>query len=133
MTRIIYRDKLGRFAKKENAFKFQKVTKKGKFQKLKKFVPVKIEKFKKFSYLISFDYDKKQRRGHSFHAEYKVISPKKLSDSDVLFIILNADMDFAQVNKASDFKIKGEEIEEVDTEPRTQVMQLRYNHKSGLR
>lgn len=125
--RIVYRDKLGRFSKKENIYTYQEVEN-NIWKKPKRYIKEKT--YFKYTYIISFDYNKKGRHGkHDFHSEYELISPRELSIDEIREIILSTDYDLEQPNSYSKMRIiKGMEIEEVDYEVKLETKCLSHKY-----
>jgi len=98
-------------------------------------VLIKPKKFKKYVYIISFDYTKLGKHGkHDLHMEVRVQSARKLSDKEVLKIAATQlaeeeySLGFIATHPETTFKVKGDEIEETDKEVEEYAEVLYWKH-----
>lgn len=115
-----YRNKKGQFSKKGIPETYNPKT--GKTISRKYF-----KLFKRYIYILSFDYTKKGEKGkHPFHSEVRFESPQEMTEAEIWDYITSRETELPL--HACDMKIKGVEIEEVDYETKTSYEILSWKH-----
>lgn len=89
-------------------------------------LPEKVE-LEKYIYILGFDYDKKTRRGHQYHAEIRIESSRTLTENELFELAANKYNDHPIF--ACDMKVRGVEKEKADREVETTVEMVEYGHK----
>jgi len=121
--RFVKETEADRISKTEKAIANMEADKQFNFKERAEELKVKTKKlFRRFKYLIAMDYSaEKTRTGkwkgkgrHPFHAEYLVISKRKLDNEDIRDRIISYDDDYDSVLSACKLThIKGVEVEYV--------------------
>ena len=113
MSYDVFRDKKGRFSKRENAFSHQKVID-NKWQKLTYLiVEIGEPEHEEFEYFIGFDYETsrkamKTKGKHDFKTEFRVSSPSSLTDGEIKNLIQSKFSDYGVLRNDNAYEIKSE-------------------------